>query len=543
MPSTRAVLLLAALLALWNVWGYDLWAPDEPYFAEGAREMLVDGRWAVPHVNGEITADKPPLFFWLIAIASLPLGRVGELSARLPSALAALGSVALTLRLGRRLAPATMDPAARERLAALSGLILASTYLFWDKSRSAQIDSLLCFLVLTSLSAFESFRAGEARGGRAGLLFWSAVALAVVAKGPVGMLLPLGVALLTLLADGSCAPWKRFAPWTGPLLFSLLVGAWMAVATLGGGGEYSVWQAFRAHVIERAARGMHHVQPVWYYLKVLPVQLLPWSVLAPGAILLAWRGRRGAAERFLLVWILFVVGFFSIWAEKRDLYVLPAYPAFALLFARLIQQTGGREPAAAASHPRWVNLPLAMVGVLLGVAGAATLRLVARAQAAERPAAITLAFVLGAAAAAVIFFAARAGPLKATLATAGAAAALYLTLATVVFPALNPRRSARAFAGQIRNATESWRGDGGEILSLGLGNLTDAVAFYSGGVYVRRTSDPSEVAEHLDSPRGAFALVDGTRFESLAPAASRRWTIAASAELSGKRLLLVQGRR
>ncbi|MGH7753673.1 MAG: hypothetical protein ACREN5_12725, partial [Gemmatimonadales bacterium] len=180
---------------------------------------------------------------------------------------------------------------------------------------------------------------------------------------------------------------------------------------------------------------------------------------------------------------------------------------------------------------------------LLGVAATATLRLSGRAHGSERPAAIALAFVLGAAAAAVIYFAIRAGSLRTTLAMVGAASALYLTLAAVVFPALNARRSARPFAVQIREMTQAWRGAGGEILSLGLGNLTDAVAFYSGGVYVRRTSEPSEVAAHLQSRPGAFALVDQTRLESLPPAERRHWAIAASAELGGKRLLLLQGHR
>ena len=102
-PRT-AVLSLAAVLFFWQLGGHDLWAPDEPYFAEGAREMVVDGEWAVPHVNGRVTTDKPPLFFWLIALASLIFGKVTPWTARLPSALAGLATVALTLRLGTRLA-------------------------------------------------------------------------------------------------------------------------------------------------------------------------------------------------------------------------------------------------------------------------------------------------------------------------------------------------------------------------------------------------------------------------------------------------------
>ena len=102
MKHQRMVLLLAAVLFLWWLGGRDLWAPNEPYFAEGAREMVVDGEWAVPHVNGVMTTDKPPLFFWLIALVSLPFGQVTLWTSRLPSVFAALGTVAITMRLGQR---------------------------------------------------------------------------------------------------------------------------------------------------------------------------------------------------------------------------------------------------------------------------------------------------------------------------------------------------------------------------------------------------------------------------------------------------------
>src|SRR5947208_1451388 len=159
-PSPLLVLALAAAVLLWNLWGYDLWAPDEPYFGEGAREMVVDGHWVVPYVNGAVTTDKPPLFFWLIALVSLPFGGVSAGTARLPSLLAALGTLVLTLRLARRWWG--------EGTAALACVFLSTMVLFWRQARSAQIDSLLCFLVLVSLSAFADFREGRARGRPAG---------------------------------------------------------------------------------------------------------------------------------------------------------------------------------------------------------------------------------------------------------------------------------------------------------------------------------------------------------------------------------------
>ena len=134
----------------------------------------------------------------------------------------------------------------------LAGLVLATTWMFWDKARSAQIDSLLCFLILAALSAFQAFRDGTPEARRAGWLFWSASALAVLAKGPVGFLLPLGIALVTLAADRNLRLWRRFAPVSGPCIFVAVIALWMVVATVGGRGEYSVLRAFDEHVAKRA---------------------------------------------------------------------------------------------------------------------------------------------------------------------------------------------------------------------------------------------------------------------------------------------------
>ena len=116
MKPERMVLVLAAVIFLWFLGAHDLWAPDEPFFGEGAREMVADGQWLVTHVNGIVNSHKPPLFFWLIALFSLPLGAVTEFTARLPSVLAGLGTLVLIMRLGRRwFGPKT---------AALAGMLL-----------------------------------------------------------------------------------------------------------------------------------------------------------------------------------------------------------------------------------------------------------------------------------------------------------------------------------------------------------------------------------------------------------------------------------
>jgi 4-amino-4-deoxy-L-arabinose transferase-like glycosyltransferase len=530
------VLALAALLFLWNLGGHDLWAPDEPYFGEGAREMVVDGHWLVPHVNGRVTSDKPPLFFWTIAVLSLPGGEVTPWTARLPSALAALGTLLLVIRLGRRIGG--------ERVAWLAPLTLATTLMFWEKARWAQIDALLCFLVWVALSAFEAWRAGDAGGRRAGLLFWLAVALAVLAKGPVGLLLPVGIALVTLAADRRLGEWLRFAPASGPLLFAAVVGAWLAAETFWGSADYSVWGALREHFVGRAVHGMHHAQPPWYYLQVLPLQLLPWIGLVPGALVLAWRRRREAGDRWLLVVVSFVVLFFSISTEKRDLYVLPAMPAFALLVARLVDALAfpRGEGAAPPVDRRWLFGAQVAAGGLLALAGA-VVPVVARGRD-EAPywMALVLTAVLLATGFATLWACRRSRPLSAALAPAAGFAAGYLFAVTFLYPALEPRKSARPFSLKVAAATAASRAAGLPVLAYDLANVPEAFAFYGDGLYTVETEDLGAVAEHLRRPEEVWAVIRRRGFDRLPADLHERLAIIEEDRLSRRDVLLVRNR-
>ena len=531
------VLGLAALLFLWNLGGHDLWAPDEPYFGEGAREMVVDGEWLVPHVNGVVTTDKPPLFFWTIAALSLPGGEVTPWTARLPSALAALGTLLLVTRLARRLGG--------DRLAWLAPLTLSVTLMFWEKARWAQIDALLCLLIWVALSAFEAWRAGDARGRRAGLLFWLAAALAVLAKGPVGLLLPLGIALVTLAADRRLGEWRRFAPALGPLLFAAVVGSWMAAATLWSGADYSVWGALREHFVDRAVHGLDHRQPPWYYLEVLPLHLLPWTGLVPGALVLAWRRRGLAGDRFLLVAALFVVAFFSISPEKRNLYALPAVPALALLVARFIDAVTapGSDPGTAPIGRRWLLAGQAALGGLLALVGLVVPFAARGREEAPYWMALVLAALLLATGVATLRACRRPRPLRAALAPAAGFAAGYLFVVTFVDPALEPRKSARPFSERLAAATESSRAAGHEVVAFDLANLPEAFAFYTGGaVYTVETKDPELLAEHLRQPEEVWAIVRRAGLDRLRAEVRERLAIVDEDRLSRRDVVLVTNR-
>ena len=532
MKPSRAILLLAALLFICNIWGYDLWAPDEPFFGEGAREMVVDGQWLVTHVNGKVNTHKPPFFFWLIAVLSLPFGRVLSLTARLPSALASLGTVAMILRLGRRMSS--------ERTAVLAAFVLATSYMFWDKARSVQIDAVMCCLIWVALSAFASWRAGDLEGRRAGLVFWAAGALAVLAKGPVGLLLPLGIALVTLAVDREIRRWRDFAPLSGPLLFAIICGAWVAAATLWGPAEYSVWGALREHFVDRGLHGMHHAQPWWYYAKVLPPQLLPWTYLVPGALVLAWK-RRNRDDRFLLVTVIFVVLFFSISTEKRTLYVLPAFPAFALMTARFVGAVLGWDEAPAISR-RWLTAGQSLLAGLLVLLGAAVPFAAQRVD--EIPAWViyVLAGVLLATGLTTLWAVVKRNLFAATVLPAAGFAAAYLLVASVVLPMADAFKSSRAFAEVIAEETTESRAAGREVLAFDLGNLPIHYAFYTNGIYTIETKDSSELARHLDQEVQVWAVANAKRLDELPPEIREGVEIVATTRASRRDVALITNR-
>ncbi len=529
MKASRLVLLLAAVLFICNIWGYDLWAPDEPFFGEGAREMLVDGHWLVTYVNGKVNTHKPPFFFWLIALLSLPLGRVTSFTARLPSALASLGTLALILRLGRR--------SASERTAVLGAFMLTTTYLFWDKARSVQIDAVMCCLIWVALSAFDAWRSGDLDGRRAGWTFWAAAALAVLAKGPVGLLLPLGVALATLAFDREIGRWRDFAPFTGPMLFAAICGVWVGATMLWGPAEYSVWGALKEHFVDRGIHGMHHSQPWWYYAKVLPPQLLPWTFLVPGAMVHAWR-RRDRTDRFLLITVIFIVLFFSISTEKRTLYVLPAFPAFALMTARFVGAVLGWEEGPAMSR-RWITAGQSFLAGLLILLGAVAPFAAQRVDEVPSWVFFVLSGLLLAAGLATLWAVVKGHDLGAAVAPGIAFAVAYLFVSVTVYPMANTFKSGREFAEIIADETAASRAAGHEVLAFDLGNLPIHYAFYTDGVYTIETNNPGDLARHLDADDRVLAIANADRLDELPPKMRDEVEIIATTSASRRNVALI----
>lgn len=339
------LLLPACLLIATGIGLRDPWPADEPRFALIARDMVASGQWLFPQVGGDLYQDKPPLYFWLLALA-LSSGVGMRQAFLLPSLLAALGTIALTYDLGRRL---------WSREAGLaSGFLLLFTLQFLNQARSAQIDMTLLFFTTAGLYGIaRHLLAGP--DWRAYAMGGFAAGLGVITKGTgfLPLLLPLAAAVLAwagfrLPSQGS-AGWRWLL---APAATLVAIGCWlvpMLIAVVQSGD--SALASYRDEIlflqtVERYADPRGHHQP-WYYflLMVIPGLWLPGTALLPWLVpawIESWR-KRDPKVWLLLFWAALVVLFFSLSPGKRGIYVLPALPAFALAAGSVLHNVWQRR--------------------------------------------------------------------------------------------------------------------------------------------------------------------------------------------------------
>lgn len=328
--------------------GYGLrepWPADEPRFVLVAKQMVESGDFWFPHRGGELYPDKPPFYFWLLALAHAAIGS-WRWSFLLPSLLAGLGTLALVRDLGQRL----WTP----RAGWWAAIAVLVAFQFVYQSKRAQIDPALVFL--TTLSFCGLCR--HLLLGPDWRWFWGgcfAAGLGVITKG-VGFL-----PLLALLPFAAMARWNwhGLAPlgqgnawrWTGgAVAFLAAIGLWLVpVLVLGLGSGNPEHQEYLRNILfkqtaERYADPWHHHEPAWYFLQVVLLFWLPFSLALPWLLkpwASAWRAL-DAKVWLPLSWFLLVFVFFSASAGKRDMYLLPALPALALAAAPFLERIAER---------------------------------------------------------------------------------------------------------------------------------------------------------------------------------------------------------
>jgi 4-amino-4-deoxy-L-arabinose transferase-like glycosyltransferase len=357
-PLRRDLLILALLAALLFFPGLgrrDLWNPDEARYAQVAREMRQTGSYALPHLNGEVYTQKPPLLFWSMAAFGALRGEVDETAARLPSVLAAIGAILLVFRIGERLFG--------RRAAWLAAAAFATCFKILWQGRFGQIDMLLTALV--TLGVWFWVRGYTERRAELYPLFFACAGAATLAKGPAGLLPPLLSILAFLALTRNAVEAKRLRIPLGLLVWAAVVLMWLIPAGLAGGVEYLQDIVYKQNVT-RYTSPWHHHQPWYYYLTVIPGEFFPWSFLLPTAIVVGWKrfSRQAGQARegflFCLCWAAVTVLFFSLSPAKRTVYILTMYPAMALLVGAALDRIAAEWPRGRG----WVRFPLALLAGL-----------------------------------------------------------------------------------------------------------------------------------------------------------------------------------
>jgi 4-amino-4-deoxy-L-arabinose transferase-like glycosyltransferase len=306
---------------------------DETRYLAVAWEMRSTGEFLVPHLNGDIYSQKPPLLFWLINAGWLVTG-VHAWTARAMTLLCSVASLFLLSRLVVRVTGS--ETAARTSTVILFGMLYFAAF-----ANAIMFDVLLTTCALLALHGIVDLV--EDRGGRGIALLGLGIGLGVLAKGPV-ILLDVGFAAVL-------APWwNRGVPrgngrYFGALVVALLLGAvialaWAIPAAIHGGPEYA-HAIFLSQTVDRI-RGIKigtHSQPIWWYVVWLPVMILPWPIVLRGRwqAIRAALGERGA--RLAFAWVVPTFIAFSLIGGKQAHYLLPLLPGVALLLATVLDRS------------------------------------------------------------------------------------------------------------------------------------------------------------------------------------------------------------
>lgn len=323
------ILAISGIVFFYRLGAFSLFDVDEAVFAQAAREMLATGDWLTPTYNGTPRYDKPILIYWLMS-ASFALFGESEFAARFWSASAGCALVLATFLFARA--------AAGLRCALFSSLILMTSLEVLLLTHLAITDMVLTLFIAASSYGFYCAlqRYPEPPSCKWAMLGWAAAALAVLTKGPIGILFPLASSALFIWRARLSAGWAALRPLPGSALFCAIALPWYAAESFVTGGEFPR-VFFLAHNVARyLSVNSGHQGPWYYYLIVIAVGFLPWTVFLPASLRAAWRCDPRAADdqnrlpAFLLCWIGIVLIFFSLGQTKLPNYVAPLFPALSI---------------------------------------------------------------------------------------------------------------------------------------------------------------------------------------------------------------------
>ena len=383
-PSNLAkrgtVLLFLAVIAFYfyGLGHFPLLGPDEPRYAQVAREMFLRHDLVTPTLGGHLWFEKPALLYWMM-IGSFKLFGVTEWAARVPSALAGVLTIVAVFVVARQATSSDEDDQSHKYVFWCS-LVSASTLGIVVFSRAASFDIILTMTATWALAFYllYEFALNEKRRRFCLAGFYAFIGLSLLAKGLIGIVIPFGVVAVYHLLERKLPQRSGLISLLWGLPLALIVaGVWYAPVIQRNGWVFIDQFFIQHHFARYISNKFHHRAAVYYYLLIVPLLALPWTAFLIDGLLLQTKrllarapssrsSRLNSLLLFSLAWILFPLVFFSLSSSKLPGYMLPAVPAAAFIVGERIWRLSLDSKNKAAS--RWTTTTAAIFCVLFAVA-------------------------------------------------------------------------------------------------------------------------------------------------------------------------------
>jgi 4-amino-4-deoxy-L-arabinose transferase-like glycosyltransferase len=341
-----------------GVLDHSLWTPDEPRVAEIAREMAVSGDYLIPHLSQKPFLEHPSLYYALVALTYSVFGAGNEGVGRIVSVMFALGTLLVVFFATKSLYS--------DRTAALSVLIVATSFRFFEIAHKIIVDNALCFFITVAMFSFILAHKNIFKHGYK--LFWVSIALAFLTKGFVGIAIPAVGVFIFIVWQKDFAIIKKTWVIPGVFLVLCVMSAWGWVLYTKGGADflstfflYNQFGRFSAGNIYHGG----HIKPFYYYVYSLWGDAAPWSLLLIPAFIRMRLKDIEDKSRYMISWLVGGFLLLSIASTKRGSYLLPMYPAMAVLITQwmtLVMQKGSLTWEKAFL---WIIMALVLVASLI----------------------------------------------------------------------------------------------------------------------------------------------------------------------------------
>jgi 4-amino-4-deoxy-L-arabinose transferase-like glycosyltransferase len=504
--------------------------------------MFARGDFVTPYLNGAPRFEKPILFYWAQAAAFTAFGD-NELAARLPSALAGVGIVVVLYLLGAEIAS--------RRAAFIAALVMSTMFRFVTFARIGLTDVPVIFFIVAALYGFvravQPASGGDRWWGPASagpsaawaLVAWACIGLGVLTKGPVG-LLPVAIWATYAVFSRDWSVFARVRPIMGTMLALAIALPWYVVMAIEHGRAFTDF-ALGHEIVERmlSEESFEPTRGFFYYFKVWPGDAAPWSALfvaAVGWFAWRWRSLTPAARPpiiFAAAWFICVFLLFSLSRSKVTHYVLPAYPAAALLIGMFVDRLADRRDEAL-----WWRVPMAIIAAVIIVAAAVIALFVQVLAPGEMVVRWLVPGVLATGAAAIAGATWKRTLVPAVYALSGMLAALFALIGVFVVPRViepfKPMPLLAREAAQLSPADAS-------IGLLGRYGIS-SVIYYSRRHVVPLDGDDATIT-FLSTHPGAVCLMPMSDFERLLPRLNGVDKIAVAEEFNVRLQLLLDRQR